>query len=174
MTGQRRSSPWDGTLVSLPDLTRHGTRRLRQIWVLFVIPVLAVIAIVVVSAPEASSGSSALFGVIAGLVAVIDFGSVFWMRSIGAAAILGGESNAEIRDAYLRRMTLSCAFATVPALLAFAFTIVVGTSTIFFVIAAASVALLVFAGPRAGDIARLDDRMVDAGRPFRVAAALDV
>ena len=166
--------PLDGSSMSLPDLTRHGTRRLRQIWFLFVIPVLAVIVIVVVSAPEATSSSSALFGVVAGLVAVIDFGSVFWMRNVGAEAILEAESNTEIRDAYLRRMTLACAFATVPPLLAFAFAIVVGTTTVFFVIAAASVALLVFAGPRAGDIARLDDRMVDAGRPFRVAAALDI
>ena len=160
--------------MSLPDLTRRGTRRLRGIWVLFVIPVLVAIVIVAVSAPEASNGSTGLFGAVAGLVAVIDFGSVFWMRSVGAAAILEAESNAEIRDAYLRRMTLACAFATVPPILAFAFAIVVGTTTIFFVIAAASLVLLVFSGPRAGDIARLDDRMVDAGRPFRVAAALDV
>ena len=172
--GQRRSSPSDGSLVSLPDLTRHGTRRLQQIWVLFVIPVFVVIIIVVVAAPQASTGNGGLFGAVAGLVALIDFGSVFWMRNVGADAILGAESNAEIRDAYLRRMTLACAFATVPPLLAFAFAIVVGTTTIFFVIAAASVALLVFAGPRAGDIARLDDRMVEAGRPFRVAAALDI
>jgi hypothetical protein len=159
--------------VLLPDLTRHGTRRLQQIWVLFVIPVLVVIVIVVIGAPHPSSANTWLFGAVAGLVAVVDFGSVFWMRAAGATAILGAESNAEIRDAYLRRMTLACAFATVPPILAFAFAIVVGTTTVFFVIAAASLVLLVFAGPRSGDIERLDDRMVEAGRPFRVAAALD-
>ena len=160
--------------MSLPDLTRHGTRRLRQIWVLFVIPVLVVIAVAAVWAPQTSSGSTALFATVAGLVAVIDFGSVFWIRHVGTAAILGADSNAEIRDAYLRRMILACAFATVPSILAFAFAISVGTTTIFYAIAAASLVLLVFAGPRAGDLARLDDRMVDAGRPFRVAAALNV
>ncbi len=173
MTEQRRSSPLGGSSVLLPDLTRHGTRRLRQIWALLVIPVLVVIVIVAVSAPQASSGSTGLFAAVAGLVAVIDFGSVFWMRNVGSAAILAAESNADIRDAYVRRMTLACAFATVPSILAFAFAILVGTTTVFFVIAAASLVLLVFSGPRAGDIARLDDQMVDAGRPFRVAAALD-
>lgn len=168
------SSPSDGSSVLLPDLAGRGTRRLQGIWVLFVVPVLAAIAVVAVVAPHSSNGNSGLFGAIAGLVAVIDFGSVFWMRSVGAAAILAAESNADICDAYLRRMTLACAFATVPAILAFAFAIVVGTTTVFFVVAAVSLALLVFAGPRTGDIARLDDRMVDAGRPFRVSAALDV
>ncbi len=174
MTEQRRSSPLGGSSVSLPDLTRHGTRRLRQIWVLFVVPVLAVIVVVAVSAPQASNGSTGLFAAVAGLVAVIDFGSVFWIRNVGSAAILAADSNADIRDAYLRRMTLACAFATVPSILAFAFAIVVGTTTVFFVIAAASLVLLVFSGPRADDIARLDEQMVDEGRPFRVAAALDV
>ena len=73
-----------------------------------------------------------------------------------------------------RSMILACAFATVPPLLAFSFAVLVGTTTVFYVIAAVSLVLLVVAGPRNGDIARLDDRMVDAGRPFRVAAALDV
>jgi hypothetical protein len=164
----------DGSSVLLPDLAGRGTRRLQGIWVLFVVPVIVVIAIVAVVEPNPPNGNIGLFGAVASLVAVIDFGSVFWMRSVGTAAIIGAESNAEIREAYLRRMTLACAFATVPAILAFAFAIVVGTTTTFFVIAAASIALLVFAGPRAGDIARLDDRMVEAGRPFRVAAALDI
>ena len=125
-------------------------------------------------ATQTSSDSAGLFATVVGLVAVIDFGSVFWIRRVGTAAILGAESNAEIRDAYLRRMILASAFATVPSILAFAFAISVGTTTIFYVIAGASLVLLVFAGPRAGDLARLDDRMVDAGRPFRVAAALDM
>jgi hypothetical protein len=133
-----------------------------------------VIAVAAVWAPQTSSGSTTLFATVAGLVAVIDFGSVFWIRHVGTAAILGADSNAEIRDAYLRRMILACAFATVPSILAFALAISVGTTTIFYAIAGASLVLLVFAGPRAGDLARLDDRMVDAGRPFRVAAALDV
>lgn len=170
---QRRLSLLDGSSVSLPDLTRPGTRRLRQIWVLLVVPVLVLTAIVAIAAPRASSDNTGLFAAIVGLVAVIDFGSVFWIRRVGTAAILGAESNAEIRDAYLRRMILSCAFATVPPLLAFAFALAVGTTTIFFVVAAVSLFLLVVAGPRTRDIARLDDRMVDAGRPFRVAAALD-
>jgi hypothetical protein len=159
--------------VSLPDITSRGTRRLRQIWVLFVVPVLVVIVIAAIGAPFPSSANTGLFGAVVGLVAVVDFGSVFWMRATGAAAILTAESNGEIRDAYLRRMTLACAFATAPSILAFAFAIMVGTTTIFFVIAAGSLVLLTLAAPRPGDIARLDDRMVDAGRPFRVAAALD-
>ena len=138
------------------------------------LPVLAVIPVVVIAAPKSSGGSTGLFAVVVGLVAVIDFGAVFWIRNVGTGAILRAESNAEIRDAYLRRMILACAFATTPSILAFAFAIVAGTTTAFFVIGAASLVLLVFAGPRAGDIARLDDRMVAAGRPFRVAAALDV
>ena len=160
--------------MSLPDVTRHGTRRLRQIWVLFVVPVLVAIALVVVATPPPSSGNTGLFALIVSVVAVIDFAAVFWIRSVGAGAILAAESNAEIRDAYLRRMVLSCAFATAPPILACAFAIVAGTTTAFFAVAATSLVLLVLAGPRAGDIARLDDRMVDAGRPFRVAAALDV
>jgi hypothetical protein len=163
----------EGNSVSLPDITSHGTRRLQQIWVLFVIPVLVVTVIVAIGAPPSSSANAGLFGAVAGIVAVVDFGSVFWMRATGAAAILTAESNAEIRDAYLRRMTLACAFAIVPTLLAFAFAIVVGTTTVFFVIAVVSLVLLVFAAPRSGDIAHLDSRMVDAGRPFRVSAALD-
>lgn len=159
--------------MSLPDIASHGTWRLQQIWVLFVVPVLVVILIVAIGAPPPSSANTGLFGAVAGLVAVVDFGSVFWMRATGAAAILTAESNAEIRDAYLRRMTLACAFAIVPTLLAFAFAIVVGTTTVFFVIAVVSLVLLVFAAPRSGDIAHLDSRMVDAGRPFRVSAALD-
>jgi len=173
VTEQRRSSPLGGSSVLLPDLAGRGTRRLQGIWVLFVVPVLVAIAIVAVVAPNPSNGNIGLFGAVASLVAVIDFGSVFWMRNVGSAAILAAESNADIRDAYVRRMTLACAFATVPSILAFAFAILVGTTTVFFVIAAASLVLLVFSGPRAGDIARLDDQMVDAGRPFRVAAALD-
>ena len=102
---------------------------------LFVIPVLAAIAVVVVAAPQPSGGGTGLFVLVVGLVAVIDFAAVFWIRSVGTGAILGAESNAEIRDAYLRRMILACAFATVPAVLAFAFAIVVGTTLVFFVIA---------------------------------------
>lgn len=174
MKEQRHLSLLDRSSMLLPDVTGHGISRLRRIWVLFVIPVLGVIAVVVVWSPQTSTGSTGLFAAVAGVVAVIDFGSIFWIRSVGTAAILGAESNPEIRDAYLRRMILACAFATVPSILAFAFALSVGMTTIFLVIAAASLALLVFAGPRAGDFARLDDRMVDAGRPFRVAAALDV
>jgi hypothetical protein len=160
--------------VLLPDLTHRGTGRLRQIWILFVVPVLVLIVLVAVWSPQASSGNAGLFTAVAGVVAVIDFGSVFWIRGVGTAAILQAESNAEIRDAYLRRMILACAFATVPPILAFSFAVLVGTTTVFYVIAAVSLVLLVVAGPRKGDIARLDNRMVGAGRPFRVAAALDV
>jgi hypothetical protein len=135
--------------------------------------VVVVIALVVFGRPGTSSGSSGLFSGVAVLFAVIDFGSALWIHNVGSAAILNAESNAVIRDAYLRRMTLACAFATVPALLAFVFVIVAGTTMAFFVVAAASLVLLVFVGPRAGDIADLDDRMVEAGRPFRVSAALD-
>ena len=174
MKERRHSSPLDGSSVLLPDLTHHGTGRFRQIWVLFVVPVLVLVVVAAVWSPQTSSGNAGLFTAVAGAVAVIDFGSVFWIRHVGTAAILQAESNAEIRDAYLRRMILACAFATVPPILAFSFAVLVGTTTVFYVIAAVSLVLLVVAGPRNGDITRLDDRMVDAGRPFRVAAALDV
>jgi len=111
--------------------------------------------------------------VIAAVVALIDFGSVFWIRSVGTGAILAADSNAEIRAAYSRRLQLACSFAAIPSLLAFTFVIVAGTTMTFFVIAVVSLGLLAFAGPRRRDIDVLDDRMVAAGRPFRVAAALD-
>ncbi len=142
-------------------------------WVLFVLPVVIAIAIVAIASPRSAGANAGLFTVVAGLVALIDFGSLFWIRSIGADAILSAESNAEIRDAYTRRMVLACAFATIPPLLAFAFVLVARTTTAFFIIAATSLVLLALAGPRRRDIDALDDRMVEAGRPFRVAAALD-
>ena len=159
--------------MSIPDLAHRGTRRLQGMWALFVLPVVIVIAIVAIASPQSVGANAGLFTAIAGLVALIDFGSLFWIRSIGADAILSAESNAEIRDAYTRRMVLACSFATIPPLLAFAFALVAGTTTGFFVIAGVSLLLLALAGPRRGDIDALDDRMVEAGRPFRVAAALD-
>ena len=159
--------------MSLPDLAHRGTRRLQRTWVLFVLPVLIVIAAVAIAWPQSASTNAGLFAMIAGVVALIDFGSVFWIRSVGADAVLSAESNAEIRDAYARRMVLACAFATIPPLLAFAFVVVAGTTTVFFIIAVISLVLLTLAGPRRGDIGVLDDRMVKNGRPFRVAAALD-
>lgn len=157
----------------LPDLAHRGTRRLQRVWALFVAPVVVVIAIVALGGPHPRSANATLFVSIAALVALIDFGSMFWIRSVGTEAVLAADSNAEIREAYGRRMLLACSFAAIPTLLAFTFVIVAGTSTTFFIIAAASLGMLAFAGPRRGDIDMLDDRMVEAGRPFRVAAALD-
>lgn len=159
--------------MSLPDLTHHGTRRLQRIWGLFVLAVLAVVVGVAIGGPHPQSGNTALFAAIAGVVALIDFAAVFWIRGVGAGAVLAAESNAEIREAYRRRMVLACSFAAIPSMLAFTFVIAAGTTTAFHIIAAASLGLLVLAGPRRGDIDLLDDRMVEAGRPFRVAAALD-
>lgn len=136
-------------------------------------PVLVMIALVAIGGPHPPSANASLFAAIGGVVALIDFGSLFWIRGVGSSAVLASESNAEIRDAYSRRMVMACSFAVIPSLLAFAFVIVAGTTTAFFLISAASLGLLVFAGPRRADIDRLDDRMVEAGRPFRVAAALD-
>lgn len=159
--------------MSLPDLAHRGIRRLQGVWGLFVAPVPVVMAIVAIGRPDPESTNATLFATIAGLVALVDFGSVFWIRSVGAGAILDADSNDEIREAYSRRMVLACSFAAIPSLLAFTFVIVAGTTTAFFIIAAISLGLLGLAGPRRGDIAALDDRMVEAGRPFRVAAALD-
>lgn len=159
--------------MSFPDIDRRGTRRLGWIWALFVAPVVAAIALVVVVAPSQSDGSAAWFTVVVVLAAVVDFAGVFWIRWVGAEAILSLDSNDEIRVAYLRRMVLSCAFAVTPALLAFAFVFAAGTTEVFLGVAAAALLLLAYAGPRSGDIELLDDRMVDAGRSFRVSAALD-
>lgn len=159
--------------VSLPDVDHRGISRLRLIWGGFIAVVLIGIGIVGVGAPWPSNDVGPLFSVIIGVLVVIDFGSVFWFRRIGTQAILSAESNAEIRDAYTRRMVLAFAFAMIPPLLAFTFVLVAGTTTVFFIIAVASLVLLALAGPRRGDIDVLDDHMVEAGRPFRVAAALD-
>lgn len=159
--------------MSLPDLAHRGIRRLTRIWGLFVAPVLLVIAVVAIGGPHPQSANAAVLAAIAGLVALIDFAAVFWIRSVGAGAIVAVDSNDEIREAYGRRMVLACSFAAIPSLLAFTFVIVAGTTTAFFIITAGSLGLLALAGPRAGDIDRLDDRMIEAGRPFRVAAALD-
>ena len=159
--------------MSLPDLAHRGTHRLQRAWGLFVLPVLVVIAVVAIGGPHPQSSNASLFAAIVGVVALIDFGSLFWIRAVGTSAVLAAESNAEIREAYSRRMVLACSFAAIPSLLAFTFVIVAGTTTAFFGITVASLGLLVFAGPRRGDIEVLDDRMVEAGRPFRVAAALD-
>lgn len=159
--------------MSLPDVTHRGTRRLQGMWVLFVLPVVIVITIVAIASPQSASANAGLFTAIAGVVALIDFGSLFWIRSVGTDAVLSAQSNAEIRAAYTRRMVLACACATIPPLLAFAFAMVAGTTTAFFVIAAISLILLALAAPRRGDIDVLDDRMIEAGRPFRVAATLD-
>jgi hypothetical protein len=159
--------------VSLPDVDHRGISRLRLIWGGFIAVVLIGTGIVVVGVPWPSNDLGPLFSVIIGVLVVIDFGSVFWFRRIGAQAILSAESNDEIRDAYTRRMVLACAIAMTPPLLAFTFVLVAGTTTVFFIIAVASFVLLALAGPRRGDIDVLDDHMVEAGRPFRVAAALD-
>ena len=159
--------------MSLPDLAHRGMRRLQRIWGLFVAPVLVAIAVVAIGGPHPQSANATLFAAVAGLVALIDFASVFWIRAVGTGAIIAADSNDEIREAYSRRMVLACSFAAVPSLLAFTFVVVAGTTTAFFIITAGSLGLLAFAGPRGADIDRLDDRMVDAGRPFRVAAALD-
>jgi len=159
--------------VLLPDLAHRGTHRLQTIWGLFAVPVLVVIALVAIGGPHPPSTNVSLFAAIAGVVALIDFGSLFWIRGVGAGAVLAADSNAEIRDAYSHRMVMACSFAAIPSLLAFTFVIVAGTTTAFYLISAASLGLLVFAGPRRADIESLDDRMVEAGRPFRVAAALD-
>jgi cell division protein FtsW (lipid II flippase) len=159
--------------VLFPDIDRRGTRRLRWIWAFFVASVVVAIALVVIVAPSQSDGSAAWVTGVVVLAAIVDFAGVFWIRWVGVEAILSLDSNDEIRDAYLRRMVLSCAFAVAPALLAFAFVFAAGTTVVFYVVAAAALVLLLHAGPRSRDIERLDEWMVDAGRSFRVSAALD-
>ncbi len=136
-------------------------------------PVVAAIAIVVIAAPPPADEPTTWFAVIVVSAAIVDFAGVVWIRRVGGEAILSLDSNNEIRDAYLRRMVLACAFAVAPALLAFAFAFTAGTTVVFYIVALAALVLLAYAGPRSADIAELDDRMVDAGRSFRVSAALD-
>ena len=159
--------------MSFPDIDHRGTRRLRWIWAFFVAPVVVAIALVVIVAPSQSGGRAVWVTVIVVLAAIVDFSGVFWIRWVGAEAILSLDSNDEIRAAYLHRMVLSCAFAVAPALLAFAFVFATGAREVFYGVAVAALLLLAYAGPRVGDIELLDDRMVEAGRSFRVSAALD-
>jgi len=159
--------------MSFPDVGHRGTQRLRRIWALFVAPVVVAIAIVAIGLLPPSNETTTWFAVIVVSAAVVDFAGVFWIRRVGGEAILSLDSNNEIRDAYLRRMVLACAFAVAPALLAFAFVFAAGTTEVFYIVALASLALLAYAGPRSADIEELDDRMVGAGRSFRVSAALD-
>ncbi len=159
--------------MSFPDIDHRGTQRLRRIWTLFMAPVVAAIAIVVIAAPPPADEPTTWFAVIVVSAAIVDFAGVVWIRRVGGEAILSLDSNNEIRDAYLRRMVLACAFAVAPALLAFAFAFTAGTTVVFYIVALAALVLLAYAGPRSADIAELDDRMVDAGRSFRVSAALD-
>jgi F0F1-type ATP synthase membrane subunit c/vacuolar-type H+-ATPase subunit K len=160
-------------LVSFPDIGHRGTQRLRLTWALFVAPVVVAIAVVAIAEPPPADGTTTWFTVIVVSAAIVDFAGAFWIRRVGAEAILALDSNDAIRDGYYRRMVLACAFVVTPALLAFAFAFTVGTTVVFYLVAAAALVLLAYAGPRRGDIELLDDRMVDAGRSFRVSAALD-
>ena len=58
-----------------PDLAHRGTHRLQTIWGLFAVPVLVVIALVAFGGPHPASTNASLFAAIAGVVALIDFGS---------------------------------------------------------------------------------------------------
>ena len=159
--------------MSLPDVDHRGISRLRLIWGGFVAVVLIGIGIVVVGAPWPSNDLGPLFSVIIGVLVVIDFGSVFWFRNVGSAAIVKAESNDDIRTAYGRRMLLACAFSITPAFAAFVVVLVAGTTKVFYVVAVLALVALTVSGPRRADIERLDERMIDAGRPFRASAALD-
>lgn len=142
-------------------------------WGGFVAVVLLGIGVVAVAAPWPSNDVASLFTAIIGVLAVIDFGSVFWIRSVGAAAILTADSNDDIRRAYARRMLLACAFSITPAFLAFVFVLVAGTTKAFYAVSVLALVVLVISAPRRADIDRLDGLMIDEGRPFRVSAALD-
>ncbi len=159
--------------VSLPDVGHRGLGRLRSIWGGFVAAVLFGVLVVVFGAPWPESDSGPLFAVIVGLLAVADFGSVAWFRRAGATAILEAESNDDIRTAYVRRMLLACGFSVTPAFAAFVLVLAVGMTRVFFAVSLLALGALIVSGPRRVDIERLDERMIDAGRPFRVSAALD-
>jgi hypothetical protein len=159
--------------VSLPDVDHRGISRLRLIWGGFVAVVMLGIGVVVYGAPWPENDSGPLFAVVVGLLAVIDFGAVAWFRRIGAVAILGADSNDDIRRAYARRMVLACGFSLAPVLAAFVLVLVAGVTSLFLVVSGVAVAALVVSGPRRSDIERLDEEMIDAGHPFRVSAALD-
>ena len=159
--------------VSLPDVDHRGISRLRLIWGGFPLAVLLGILVVVFGAPWPESDLGSLFVVLVGLLAVVDFGSVAWFRRTGEAAILEAESNDEIRVAYARRMLLASGFSITPAFAAFVLVLVTGVTTVFFIVSVLALVALLISGPRRADIERLDERMIDAGRPFRVSAALD-
>ncbi|MEA3503085.1 MAG: hypothetical protein U9R47_09950 [Actinomycetota bacterium] len=142
-------------------------------WGGFIVVVSVGVGIVVFGAPWPENDLGPLLIVIIGVVAVVDFGSVFWLRSMGEAAILKAESNDDIRRAYARRMLLACSFSITPAFVAFVFVLVAGTTAAFYIVAVLALVALVISGPRRIDIERLDERMIDAGRPFRASAALD-
>jgi len=159
--------------VSLPDVDHRGISRLRLIWGGFVLAVLLGILVVVFGAPWPESDLGSLVVVIIGLLGVVDFASVPWFRRMGEAAILEAESNDEIRSAYARRMLLASGFSITPAFAAFVLVLVTGVTMVFFIVSVLALVALLVSGPRRADIERLDERMIDAGRPFRVSAALD-
>ncbi len=142
-------------------------------WGGFVVAVLIGILVVVFGAPWPENDSGPLFGVIIGFLALADLGSAFWFRTMGVAAIMNAESNDDIREAYARRMFLACGFSITPAFAAFVLVLATGATTVFLVVSVLALVALVVSGPRRSDIDQLDERMIAAGRPFRVSAALD-
>ena len=142
-------------------------------WGGFAAIVLLGVLVVVLGAPWPENDLSPLLAVIVGLLTLVDLGSVAWFRKIGATAILEAESNEDIRDAYARRMLLACGFSVTPAFAAFVLVFVAGMTSLFFIVSGLALVALVVSGPRRSDIDLLDEKMIDAGRPFRVSAALD-
>jgi hypothetical protein len=138
-----------------------------------IVAVLIGTLVVVSGAPWPKNDSGPMFGVIIGFLALAHFVSVFWFRRMGVAAILNAESNEDIRKAYARRLFLACGFSITPAFAAFVLVLATGATTALFVVSVLALVALVVSGPRRADIDQLDERMIDAGRPFRVSAALD-
>lgn len=142
-------------------------------WGLFLVAAGMAATVVVGADPRSEDDPSPyLVGLVVGFT-VLCLGSMVWYRIVGAAAVLGAESNEEIRMAYTRRMVVASTFALLPMLVGFALALATGHVDLFYGTLLVSLAALVYTAPRKADTNRLDRAMVRRGRPFRVSAAIE-
>ncbi len=101
-------------------------------WAVFVVALLVPAMIVVGADPQGDGdASSFLVLVVVGFTA-FSLGAMLWYRTLGTAALLGADSNEEIRQAYTRRMMVSSTFALLPMLLGFALALATGHVDLFY------------------------------------------
>ncbi len=147
-------------------------RPLRRMWAAF----LGVDVLLGAAAGLLTTGSGHVSGVVTAVVAgiaVVDLAVMGWFRRMGEEGILSAVSNEELRAIYTKRFLLTATFALSPAVVGFALGLGAGAAAPALATVALSFAALLYTGPRPGDLRRIDERMVAAGRPFRLSAALE-